>query len=61
MAAPTREEIAQKLAELQTQSRAFDRYRACMRSTSGEQSIVSHTSRQEDFCCGTAGSNASSS
>ncbi|MGI9061190.1 MAG: hypothetical protein ACR2H5_21720 [Ktedonobacteraceae bacterium] len=37
MPAPTREEITQKLADLKAYSREFDMYRACMRSTSGEQ------------------------
>ncbi|MEO9057047.1 MAG: hypothetical protein ABI396_02630 [Ktedonobacteraceae bacterium] len=37
MPAPSKEEITQKLADLKAYSREFDRYHACMRSTSGEQ------------------------
>ena len=36
MPVPSKEEITQKLADLKASSRAFDVYRACMRSTSGE-------------------------
>jgi len=47
MEAPTHEEIAEKLVQLKQFSRAFDAYRACMRSTSGEQVDVAYQAMLE--------------